>query len=230
MTSTKSLPASSGLKQRIITAIVLLAGLLAALFLLPLLYWGMLMALVAAVAAWEWGALAGLKQRGRLVFGGGMLLATAYFSVTLPFGKWGFPLDAFAASMYPAYAILSVAAYLFPLFFWCLLAPLWLKKRWHLNQTHWGQAMLLLLGGNLIFATWLAFNQLRSIHPVMLLYILGIAWVSDISAYLVGRKFGGKKLAPNISPGKTWAGVWGTARGDDLFHLDLASHIRFPSL
>jgi phosphatidate cytidylyltransferase len=152
--------------------------------------------------------LAGLKQRGRLVFGGGVMLvclglAPAYSDAFSPF-LW----------------YLNFGLSTFVMLFWCLIAPFWLWRRWRLNlATRWGKGILLFLGACLILATWGAFVGLRHWWgPVTLLAALGIAWVSDISAYFTGRKFGGKKLAPEISPGKTWAGVWGALAGVVVYY------------
>ena len=216
------------LKERIITAIVLLIGLLAALFYLPPLYWAGLMALVAAVAAWEWGGLAGLQQRGRLVFGGAMLLVCCVWSIRI--SPTNDVLTLFGVSQYlnlvrlyelPSWFFWGRWELYLSAAFWCLVAPFWLWRRWRLNlATWWGKSILLVLGGTLILATWSAFIHLHW-RPQILLFVLGIAWVSDISAYFTGRKFGGKKLAPEISPGKTWAGVWGALAGVVIYGIAL---------
>ena len=57
--------------------------------------------------------------------------------------------------------------------------------------------------------TWLAMVDLRAHSPWLLLLLMSVAWISDISAYFAGRRFGKHKLAPSISPGKTWEGVVG---------------------
>ncbi|MDR0735318.1 MAG: phosphatidate cytidylyltransferase [Zoogloeaceae bacterium] len=186
------------LKQRIVTAIVLFIGLIAAIFYLPPLYWEALMALVSVVAAWEWGRLAGLQMRGRLVFSALMLLACLGMMV---FSRHEFNPE--------SYRVLCVAA----VPFWCLVVPFWIVRRWRLSQTAWGRYPLLFLGFCLILSTWAAFIVFRGLHPGLLLWALGLVWVSDISAYFAGRKFGGRKLAPEISPGKTWAGVYGALAG-----------------
>jgi phosphatidate cytidylyltransferase len=190
------------LRQRILTAAVLLFGLLGAIFYLPPLYWSGLMALVSAVAAWEWGGLAGLRARGRIVFGGLQLLLCG---LLLYMGVLG---DDFGSGGAMPFLLLCVAA-----LFWCLIVPFWLWRRWRLGQGAWGRLLLLFLGSVLILAMWAAFLVLRALHPGALLMALSIAWVSDIFAYFVGRGFGKRKLAPEISPGKTWAGVYGALAG-----------------
>ncbi|GHT93692.1 phosphatidate cytidylyltransferase [Betaproteobacteria bacterium] len=223
------------LKQRIITAIVLFIGFFAALFYLPPLHWALLMSVVSAVAAWEWGGLAGLKQRERLVFGGVMLLVCLGGMVKLPKIVAGepFPLERilnvlkYNLSGYNDF-IACAAVFVLATLFWCLVIPFWLRRRWRLDLTRWQeQGALLVLGVFLIFSTWLSFIYVRggTRGAEQLLIVMGIAWVSDISAYFAGRKFGGKKLAPEISPGKTWAGVWGALAGVWVYAMLLRSGI-----
>jgi phosphatidate cytidylyltransferase len=69
------------------------------------------------------------------------------------------------------------------------------------------------LGLTLLPATWFALLYLHQLGIVMLFSTLAIVWVADIAAYFAGRRFGNRKLAPRISPGKTWAGVGGAVLG-----------------
>ncbi|MDR0674172.1 MAG: phosphatidate cytidylyltransferase [Zoogloeaceae bacterium] len=203
------------LKQRILTAVLLLAALLAAIFYLPPLYWALLMALMAAVAAWEWGGLSGLGRGGRIMSCGVTLAAC--LGLTLDSGSlllatfrvWGMPSSRL---FIPGMIFTSLVAV-----FWCLLAPFWLARRWRPNRTRAGKCFLLFLGMSLILATWFACVFLRELHPLVLLGPLLLVWISDSAAYFAGRKFGGKKLAPEISPGKTWAGVYGALAGVLLY-------------
>jgi len=89
--------------------------------------------------------------------------------------------------------------------FWLLVSPLWIRYRWLLPKSIIGMAIGLLL----ILPTWLALVQLRQAGALALLAIMGGVWLADIAAYFSGRAFGKHKLAPNISPGKTWEGAIG---------------------
>jgi phosphatidate cytidylyltransferase len=79
----------------------------------------------------------------------------------------------------------------------------------------------------LCFATWLALLQADGIGKVFLLSVLLLVWVADTAAYFAGRAFGRRKLAPAISPGKTWEGVFGALAGNLLLAamaIALAEH------
>jgi phosphatidate cytidylyltransferase len=71
----------------------------------------------------------------------------------------------------------------------------------------------------LLFSTWLALVQLRTLGPVVLLAFFALAWVADIAAYFSGRAWGKHKLAPSISPGKTWEGAFGAIAGVLLYGM-----------
>jgi phosphatidate cytidylyltransferase len=202
------------LKTRVLTAALLFALFLAALFWLPFRYWAALTTLATVVAAWEWAALAGVASRGRFMFAAIVLLACLWIT-----------LDAVGmleleARFWARLLIMNAFIFLWApaALFWCLVVPFWLWRRWPLNRNIWGRGLLLLLGFFLILATWslLCFFP-YGVSRGFLLWLLGIVWVSDISAYFAGRRFGGKKLAPRISPGKTWAGVYGALAGVLLY-------------
>jgi phosphatidate cytidylyltransferase len=246
------------LKARLLTATALLVFFLAALFYLPAFYWAGLMAIVAALAAWEWGGLVALSSRRRLLFGALVLCAclgvmfcfpdsitlkaNALEILQIPYDDFNhflaliqFRVDLVTA-LYPGMALYFIAAC-----FWCLIAPFWLRSQgirhlicpdwlWSrlspVGQAYAGKGGALLLGMLLILATWFAFAQLRAFSPLVLLMALGIAWVADTFAYFAGRTFGGRKLAPAISPGKTWAGVFGALAGVLLYGVGVVAYIR----
>ena len=77
------------------------------------------------------------------------------------------------------------------------------------------------LGLLLLFATWVALNGLQQISPWLLLAVLATVWLADSAAYFAGKRFGRHKLAPEISPGKTWEGVAGAILASTLYGLAL---------
>jgi phosphatidate cytidylyltransferase len=186
------------LKQRVITAIVLLAILLPALFWTSAVPFAVVTLVLIAAGAWEWGRLNGLTQGASVAMAAACLLACA---VAWYFGLLGQPL----------------------LMLWLLAGGLWvLGGAWLLRAGVAGwpaipQAVRLAGGLAVLWLTWLAVAQAREIGVNFLLSILVLVWAADIFAYFAGRAFGLKftkrKLAPGISPGKSWEGVWGGMAG-----------------
>ena len=180
------------LKTRVITVLVLLPLFLAALFFLPLLGWALLAVLIVLVAAGEWARLAQMHKAAELIF---VIVVAAICSLLIPALRI---LDNIPAGD------LSLAIYAVSLAFWLVTAPLLLVYKWRLKKT------LLALSGVLVLVTsWLALVQLREVSPKLVLWLLSVVWVADTAAYFCGKKFGKRKLAPNISPGKTLEGVYG---------------------
>ena len=81
------------------------------------------------------------------------------------------------------------------------------------------------LGLLLLFATWVALNGLQRISPWLLLAVLATVWLADSAAYFAGKRFGRHKLAPEISPGKTWEGVAGAILASTLYGLTLSYYL-----
>lgn len=205
------------LKTRALTAVFILAAFLPGLFLLSQTHWALLVALIAGLAAWEWGGLIRLGRGGRILYGGLLATSCAIASLMAP-GLVG--IEFLAQPAVPiALAVHGLAAV-----FWMLLVPAWLRWKWPLAGPILGGGVGLLV----IVPTWLALVQLRLVAPVALLAILAVVWIADIAAYFAGRAFGRHKLAPTISPGKTWEGAVGAGVGvlayglavRDIFHID----------
>jgi phosphatidate cytidylyltransferase len=74
-----------------------------------------------------------------------------------------------------------------------------------------------------LVATWVAIVDLQARSPWLVLAAMAVVWVADIAAYFAGRRFGKRKLAPAISPGKTWEGVWGALVAVAAYGLVIAS-------
>lgn len=184
------------LKTRILTAIILIALFLLALFYLPAVFWAMLLLGLTVIASWEWSKLARLSTNQTIVYlilttllGGELLLALSQTVAANPNDT----------SMMWIYAAACL--------FWGIAAPILLR----LSRSVKNASLLMLMGWIVLLPTCLALYQLRAIDPLLLLGLMGVVWVSDSAAYFVGRKFGKHKLAPEISPGKTWEGVAGAS-------------------
>lgn len=176
------------LKQRVITAIVLLALLLPALFAASPWPFAVLTLLLIGAAGWEWGRL---NQAGGASIAMGVLLALACADA-LWFG-W--------AARAPAWAWWPVAA------LWIVGGAFALRG----GPAGWPNIPVVLrwvLGLLMLWAAWLAIANARSIGINFILSVFCLVWVADIAAYFGGRAFGRRKLAPTISPGKSWEGVW----------------------
>lgn len=182
------------LKQRVITALVLLAILLPALFYpQPQPFCALLLIFIAA-AGWEWGRLNGLAAWSSLACGAVCLVlcAAAWWS-----GLLSLPLP-------QLWTVAGCA--------WVLVGAFLLRR----GVAGWPRVPRLLrlaVGLLALVVAWLAVAQARIAGVNFLLSILLLVWMADIAAYFAGRAFGLKftrtKLAPAISPGKSWEGVWG---------------------
>ena len=182
------------LRQRVITAAVLLAILLPALFYRTALPFCAVALVLIAAGAWEWGRLNGCAQ--------GLSVSLAFACVLVCGLSW------YAGLLSKPLPML-----------WALAGGSWvLAGAWLLRQGAPGWPRIpkgvRLLGGLVaLWLAWLAVAQARIIGINFLLSVLLLVWVADIFAYFAGRAFGGRftqgKLAPSISPGKSWEGVWG---------------------
>jgi phosphatidate cytidylyltransferase len=192
------------LKQRVITALIMLAIVIPTL-LYPSPWPFCLLALVfMAAGAWEWARMNGLKESGSIYFAGFFVLGAA-LSWYLGFLNMAMP---------------NV---------WILASGFWvLSSAWLLSAGVVGWSKIpetLRRAGGLIvlWLAWLAVCQARIQGVNFLMSVMCLVWVADSFAYFAGRTWGGKftknKLAPSISPGKSWEGVWGGAVGVFLIAL-----------
>lgn len=182
------------LKARIVTAVTVLCLFLAALFFLPSIFWMVLLLALTATGSWEWTRLAGFSLNQSFAY----LLITVLLGGELLFLLSNvLRADPFATSFLWIYAASSV--------FWILAVPLLLKTKRPVRN----RSLLALMGWLLLLPTCLALFQLRAIDPLLLLGFMCTIWISDTAAYFSGRTWGKHRLAPNISPGKTWEGVAG---------------------
>ena len=204
------------LGQRIVTAVVLLALLLPALFAAVAWPFALLTLLMIAAAGWEWGRLNGAGASLSLVFGG--LLAAACAAALFA----GWTLQAPPAAWWAATLVWVLGGA------WALKAgpagwPLLPKGvRWALG----------LVG---LWTAWLALASAKITGINFILSVFCLVWAADIAAYFGGRAFGKRKLALAISPGKSWEGVWSGMLGVLLLAavwiaVDRAGHVDSSSL
>jgi len=196
------------LKVRVLTAAVLIPLTLAALFLLGPLGWATVTLVVVVLAATEWADLARYPQRIWLLFAAAAFLIG--FMLLFSPGS-GFRPDAGWPDIVPL-AVCGIAT-----LFWLFVAPVWLAAGWRVES----RLALALLGWLILIATWVAVVQLQARSPWLLLALMAVVWIADTAAYFVGRALGRHRLAPSISPGKTWEGVYGGLIATALYALVL---------
>jgi phosphatidate cytidylyltransferase len=188
------------LKQRVITAIVLLLLLLPALFASNFTPFALLTLVMVGAGGWEWARLNGRDGApawisGAVVALGALLMWQAGWIGHAPVALWW------------------LAALV-----WVLGGALVLQRgveAWPRTP----QTLRLVGGVLLLWLAWLAIAEGRVRGLNFLLSVFCLVWMADIAAYFGGRAFGRRKLAPTISPGKSWAGVWSGMSGVLLLAL-----------
>jgi len=182
------------LKQRVITAVLLMLVLLPTLFYRDPAPFNFLALLFVAAATWEWARLNGWAMPASY-------LAAALTAVVCTLLWW----SGWLAQPLPLIWLCAGAA-------WVLLGG-WILRA---GVPAWGQhnrSLRMLVGLLALVVTWLAVAQARLIGTPFLLSVLALVWAADIGAYFAGRTWGGRfikrKLAASISPGKSWEGVFG---------------------
>ena len=178
---------ASGLRQRVATALLLAALVVVILFWLPPAAAVAAVLLVVAAGAWEWAGFAGLtSQGGRFAYAGAVMACVG--------------------------------------FAWLLATPalhvlLWCSAGWWLVATAWvvvapgagGRIATALAGVLVLVPAAIGLGRIAELAPngqVLLLFLLVLIAAADVGAYFGGRSFGRRKLAPRVSPNKTWEGFW----------------------
>ncbi|MEZ5612454.1 MAG: phosphatidate cytidylyltransferase, partial [Rhodocyclaceae bacterium] len=178
------------LKTRIITAVVLVTFFAGLLFFASPFQWMLFAAAVAAIGAWEWGALIRAATAFRYAYAFGIALIVLFLA---PSGLSGLG------------EVVARTSFVVSGSFWLLVVPFWLRNRWQFDSVLVGAGV----GVILLVPTALALILLRQSGAWILLAVMAAVWVADIGAFFVGRRFGRIKLAPMISPGKSREGAYG---------------------
>ena len=180
------------LKQRIVTALVLLAFLLPALFATVAWPFALLTLVLIAAAAWEWGRLNGADMTSSTAMGALLALCGA-------------------AALGSGWTVQA------PRQLWWLAALIWIGGAaiaLRAGPAPWPRVPQMLrwvMGLLALFIAWLALSQARHIGINFVLSVLALVWAADIAAFAGGRAFGKRKLAVSISPGKSWEGAYSGA-------------------
>jgi phosphatidate cytidylyltransferase len=177
------------LKQRVITAVALVLVILAALAAESRAPFVWLSLALFAAAAWEWMRLNGAAS-GVAIGAAGLLVAVG---------------GALHTQVWPEHA---------PAALWWAMTALWvlggglMLRAGPAAWPSWPQPLRWLLGLAIVLLAWLALVHARAVGINFLLSMMCLVWMADVAAYFGGRRFGRRKLAPSISPGKSWEGVW----------------------
>jgi len=184
------------------------------LFFTPRPVWSLFALVVVLLGCWEWSRMSGLGDGAQSVY-----LALS--------GVLGAILWLLYIREEPVFPRIAYGGLALAVLFWLGVAGVWLTRL--MRPMPWVCAVA---GWLVLWPTWLALVLLREVSPWLLLALAGMVWVADICAYFAGKSFGRHKLAPRISPGKTWEGVLGALGGVVVYGIVLAfiSHARDWSL
>ena len=177
------------LRQRIITAAWLAPLMLAGLFGLSGGPFALFTAAIVLLAGWEWTNLAGIRRRDNRL----MLVAVLGMAMVM---LW---MSGAALAAWPLW--LGALGWLLNLY-WVVHYPS-KGEQWQSSTRRLAMGLWVLL------PAWVGFNVLRDSGAIWLLFVLLLVWGADIGAYFSGRAWGRRKLAPRVSPGKSWEGVTG---------------------
>jgi phosphatidate cytidylyltransferase len=182
------------LLQRFLTALVLAPLMLAGIYLLPDEAFRLFIGVIILLGAWEWANIAGYSsiiQRSVITVAMALILLAVHLAFSVQSAIW---LSLVLASL-----------------IWWIAASLIVFR--YPNASGWLSygPLKLLVGLPILGAFWLGLVWLKSqgSADLLLTWLMLLVWGADIGAYFAGRTFGKRKLAPNVSPGKTWAGVYG---------------------
>jgi len=186
------------LRQRVITALVLAGGLLSALFLLSLPPLAAVLGAVVAISAWEWSRLVDMKA----------LWSRCLYVLFCVVGMWQLYVHCQLGTeplLIHVQPVLGLAC------LWWAIALLWVKG-FPGSAALWGNPVMLSLMGLLVLLPpWLAVVYLLTYDDGrwILLAMIAVVAFADIGAYFSGKRWGRRKLAYEVSPGKSWEGFWG---------------------
>ncbi len=186
------------LKQRVITALCMAGLFLLGVYALPVAALAAIFAVVVALAAWEWGPLAGFTTKAsRSLYVALMMVGLALLYWYMEYFK--------GLSVAQVQPVLGVAV-----LWWCF-ALLWVRS-FPASAALWrSRFMRGLMGMLILLPAWFAAVYLLHIerHGAVMVVLVMIVAAADIGAYFTGRAFGRHALSPRVSPGKTWEGLWG---------------------
>ena len=194
------------LKQRVITAIILASVIISAVIFLPTQMFAILLAVIICVAAWEWAACAGFNAMPQKIVYVSLILLCLIACLIFLQKQW---------------ILLIIACGLI----WWLIA-MFLVTRYQMNKNInlTSSTIKAMIGVIILVPAWLSLIliHLKTSGGSLMIFLFFLIWLADSAAYFSGRRFGSKKLASNVSPGKSWEGVYGALLVSLLFGASYA--------
>ena len=218
------------LLQRILTALVLAAVAISAIFLLPILYFYLFIAVIVLIAAWEWANLVEInKVSGKLGFL--LLLIVPMLGVTFWTQLLELTSQVFEWPEVKEYSGALEWLVIGPVVFWVMMMVLIRKVPEGLLAIELKTRFKVFIGWFVLLSAWMFLTKLRAYYGAdAVMYFLALIWIADIAAYFTGKKFGKDKLAPAISPGKTVQGMYGAIISAMLCAVVLALYYGYPMM
>lgn len=218
------------LLQRILTALVLAAVAISAIFLLPILYFYLFIAVIVLIAAWEWANLVEInKVSGKLGFL--LLLIVPMLGVTFWTQLLELTSQVFEWPEIKEYSGALEWLVIGPVVFWVMMMILIRKVPEGLLAIELKTSFKVFIGWFVLLSAWMFLTKLRAYYGAdAVMYFLALIWFADIAAYFTGKKFGKDKLAPAISPGKTVQGMYGAIISAMLCAVVLALYYGYPMM
>lgn len=198
------------LKQRIITALILAPVAIGCIFFLPPFGFSLFIGAVLTIAGWEWANFAGFEGFSRVIYALGIAILLALSSALQP----------------PADAVLTLGV-----IWWGI--SLVLVTRYPSGTKFWSSRISISLIG--IFCLIPAYVSLITLKQsvdssFLILLLFFLIWGADIGAYFAGRAFGRRKLAVDVSPGKSWEGFYGGLTAATLIAIGMLTWLGKPDL
>jgi phosphatidate cytidylyltransferase len=191
------------LRTRVLTAVSVLIVLVGAALWAPAFAFDVLLLGIMTAALYEWLGLVGLRPRHSAAIAAAFGLVGIASLLVLPAVMLA--ADGQGADLLPLYLLVTLM--------WVVAVPLALSRGRSIGgSSGFGPLAAFVF----CFVTWCALLQADGIGKSFLLSVLLLVWVADTAAYFAGRALGRRKLAPSISPGKTWEGVFGALAGNLL--------------
>jgi len=194
------------LKQRVITAIILASVIISSVIFLPTQMFALVLAVIICVAAWEWAACAGINAMPQKIIYVSFILLCLIACLIFLQKQW---------------ILLIIAC---GLIWWIIAMVLVVRYQMNKSINLSSSIMKALIGGFILIPAWLSLIliHLNTSGVSLMLFLFFLIWLADSAAYFSGRRFGSKKLASNVSPGKSWEGVYGALTMSLLFGASYA--------